>query len=187
VGTDADGRLRRTRADDAARVFATDEEKIHEFRDPGYPGHVRDAGANELADVLSSQRTWAVLTLCAGLRNTVHGASCAITGTTDYFRPLTLIEVAASDSAAALEAVTALGDPAERGFKATGSTLRFEPYEFVSAVTEDAFRVIAAIAEATDVRLFFKGVVPAGYSTRENAARDESFSPAIMESIGLLG
>jgi hypothetical protein len=163
------------------------KERFMSFRQEGLSVHLRDAGASSLAQLVDDPKTQAILTLIGELRNTVHGA--AYGGFTHHggsSQPASFLRVTEADRENIWKAATRLGPPANRGLTSQSGEVWLEPYAFVYTITDDALRLVDAVARETDVARFFPAGVTREFQERHSvkAGGDE---PGTLRETDLLG
>lgn len=147
---------------------------------------LKNVGAANLHNLISTQHFADLMTLLHELRNTIHGAGLPTSarGRSDGNQD-SLVTVLSQYQKKLLEAAQRLG-PAERWGMILDRNLHFEPYTYAVTLVEECLSQMNGIAAATDTR----GLFPAGYSIpalTDKPASDDVFDEFMMKRLAILG
>ena len=140
------------------------------------------SGGKSVAEVVSSPKAKAVLTLLYSLRNTIHGAEFP---TTEVMGEGHFITIPKAEVASILMAAHSCGPPDRWGLR-EDRELRLDPFEYTNTLVDECLQLINEIAEATDVSRLLppdEGVD----SLMTGPPEDELFSGLAARRIDILG
>jgi hypothetical protein len=160
-------------------------ERHASFRRLEFLNALKDAGAYELHELASSQYFRDVMTLLHELRNTIHGAGLPPLAVESRGEPQTsFVKVLPQYKSLLWNAAQACGSP-ERWGLIKPHDLRFEPYTYCVTLVQECFKLIDAVAAATNVT----GLFPSGSTIpdlRDGPPEDEDFSEERRKRFAIL-
>lgn len=174
----------------ARRAYRVDQprERYASFRRSDFQEALRDSGANELYRIVSGQHFQDVMTLLYQLRNTIHGAGLPTVAFMSGTDPqASFVRLLPEHRDTLLEAAERCGSLGRWGLMRMSDEAFFEPFSYSTVLVHECFKLIDAIAAATEVT----GLFPTGHAVPplpDGPPEDnDTFSKAKRKRVSLLG